>query len=214
VLVTNQSEEVQGWVDLQIHHHADNTKSRSQYMPLLKQAVLEDLSDDRNAFYYARELFFHNQTSMAVEEFTRHLSLPKAVWPPERAASMRYLAKLEMDPLEKERWFKKAIREAPNRREAYVEIAQLYHDQGRWKECLVAAENAISITEKPLEYLCEEFAWGHMPYDYAALSAYNLGNFEKALTYGTKAVELNPQDLRLQSNLSFYAQETLDGNNL
>ena len=76
------------------------------------------------------------------------------------------------------------------------------------------AENALSITEKPLEYLCEEFAWGAMPYDYAAIAAYNLGNLEKALTYGTKAVELNPEELRLQSNLAFYSRETLDGNNL
>jgi glycosyltransferase involved in cell wall biosynthesis len=215
ILVTNQSEERQGWINnLQIHHHADDTKSRSQYLPLLKQAVLEDLSDDRNAFYYARELFFHGQASLATAEFERHLSLPKAAWPPERAASMRYLAKLEIDPKGKEEWFKKAVREAPNRREAYVELAEFYYLQNRWEECLVTAENALSITEKPLEYLCEEIAWGHVPYDYAAIAAYNLGNFEKALTYGTKAVELNPDELRLQSNLAFYSRETLDGNNV
>ena len=215
VLVTNQIEESQGWIsNLQIHHHADDTKSRSQYLPLLKQAVLEDLSDDRNAFYYARELFFHGQASLATEEFKRHLSLPKAAWPPERAASMRYLAKLEIDPREKEEWFKRAVREAPNRREAYVELAEFYYSNNRWEECLAMAENALSITEKPLEYLCEEMAWGHVPYDYAAIASYNLGNFEKALTYGTKAVELNPEELRLQSNLAFYSRETLDGNNV
>jgi tetratricopeptide (TPR) repeat protein len=214
VLVTNQSNEIQGWVGLQIHHHADNSKSRSQYMPLLQQAVLEDLSDDRNAFYFARELFFHNQKEKAIPEFERHLSLPKAKWPPERAASMRYLARLMDSSLDREEWLKKAVREAPNRREAFVELAEFYHDQKRWEECLIAAENALSITEKPMEYLCEEFAWGHMPYDFAALAAYNLGNIEKALTYGTKAVELNPDELRLQSNLAFYSRETIDGNNV
>jgi tetratricopeptide (TPR) repeat protein len=53
-----------------------------------------------------------------------------------------------------------------------------------------------------------------MPYDFAALASYNLGNIEKALTYGTKAVELNPDELRLQSNLAFYSRETIDGNNV
>jgi glycosyltransferase involved in cell wall biosynthesis len=214
VMVTNQIEEIQGWAKLEIHHHADNTKSRSQYLPLLRQAVLEDLSDDRNAYYYARELFFHSQIELAKEEFKRHLSLPRAVWPPERASSMRYLAKLETDPKEKEEWFKKAVKEAPHHREAYVDLAEFYYLQNRWEECLAMAEGALSIPEKPLEYLCEEFAWGCMPYDYAAISSYNLGNFEKALTYGTKAVELNPEDLRLQSNLAFYSRETLDGNNV
>jgi tetratricopeptide (TPR) repeat protein len=183
-------------------------------MPLLQQAVLEDPSDDRNAFYFARELFFHNQKERSIQEFERHLSLPRAKWPPERAASMRYLAKLMDDSRDREEWLKRSIREAPNRREGFVELAEFYHEQRRWEECLLAAENALSITEKPLEYLCEEFAWGYMPYDFAALAAHNLGNSEKALTYGTKAVELNPDELRLQSNLAFYSRETLDGNNL
>jgi tetratricopeptide (TPR) repeat protein len=214
VLVTNQSNEIQGWVGLQIHHHADNSKSRSQYMPLLQQSVLEDPHDDRNSFYFGRELFFYNQKERAIEEFKRHLSLPKAKWPPERAASMRYLARLVDDLFEKEEWLKTAVKEAPNRREALVELAEFYHNQKMWEKCLTAAETALAIEEKPLEYLCEEFAWGHMPYDFAALAAYNLGNIEKALTYGTKAVELNPDELRLQTNLAFYSREIPDANNV
>ncbi len=214
VLVTNQSNEIQGWIGLEIHHHADNTKSRSQYMPLLKQSVIEDPYDDRNAFYYARELFFYKQTEQAIQEFKRHLSLPKSKWPPERAASMRYLARLSEDNREKEDWWRKAVLEAPNRREALVELAEFYHDQKRWEECLAMAEKALAIEERPLEYLCEDFAWGATPYDFAALAAYNLGFLEKALTYGAKAVELNPDDLRLQSNLAFYSRETLDADSL
>lgn len=214
VLVTNQIQETQGWFGLEIHHHADNTKSRSQYLGLLEQSVKEDPYDDRNSFYYGRELFFQGQYALGTAELNRHLLLPTAVWAPERAASMRFLSKMEPDPQEKENWIKKAIAEAPDRREAYVELSELYHEQKRWDECLISAEKALGITEKPLEYLCEEFAWGYTPYDFAALAAHNLGNLEKALTYGTKAVELNPEDLRLQSNLAFYSQETTNGNNL
>lgn len=214
VLVTNQSNEIQGWVGLEIHHHADNLKSRSQYMHLLKQAVLEDPYDDRNAFYYARELFFYGKKEDAISEFKRHLDLPRSKWPPERAASMRYIARLSEDNRDKEHWWKEAILTAPNRREGLVELAEFYHDNKRWEECLAMAEKALAIEDKPLEYLCEEFAWGPAPYDFAALAAYNLGNIEKALTYGTKAVELKPDDLRLQSNLAFYSRGIVDGNNL
>jgi tetratricopeptide (TPR) repeat protein len=93
-------------------------------------------------------------------------------------------------------------------------LAQHLYETESWASCLHFAEKALAIKEKPLDYLCEEFAWGAMPYDYAAIAAYNLGNLEKALTYGTKAVELNPEDLRLQSNLAFYSRETLDANNV
>jgi glycosyltransferase involved in cell wall biosynthesis len=195
--------EIQGWVGLEIHHHADNTKPRSQYLPLLAQAVEEDLSDDRNAFYYARELFFYGQNEKAAEEFKRHLSLPRAQWPPERAASMRFLGKIEQD--NSEYWFNKAIEECSGRREPWVDLAKFYHDKRDWENCLISAEKALSIKEKPLEYLCEAESWGDVPYDLAALSSYNLGKFAEARDYGKEAIKLNPTEDRLVKNFSFYS---------
>jgi len=214
VMVSDRIEQVEHWNGLEIHHHADNSKPRSQYMPLLAQSVKEDPYDDRNAFYYARELFFYGQHKQSTEEFKRHLSLPKALWGPERAASMRYIAKMDDDWAVKEEWFKKAINEAPDRREAYVEISRMYYEQSMWEPCLSSAERALEITEKPLEYLCEEFAWGSDPWDYAAISAFRLGMFDKAIQYGTKAVELNPNDPRLTANLAFYLKEQSIGNDI
>ena len=214
VMITDRIDEVQEWIDLEIHHYADNTKPRSQYMPLLAQSVKEDPWDDRNAFYYARELYFYGQHKQSEEEFKRHLSLPRAVWPPERAASMRYIAKMQTDTKLKEEWLLKAHRESPDRREALVELAAYYYEHSMWKECLHAVERALEITVKPLEYLCEEFAWGSAPWDYAAIAAFNLGNFEKALQYGSKAVELNPSDPRLATNLMFYSKESLNAHNV
>lgn len=203
VMQTDRIAEVQNWIDLEIHHHADPTKPRSQYMPLLAQSVKEDPLDDRNAFYYARELFFYGEFEKSTEEFKRHLSLPRAVWKPERAASMRYIAKMAAVN-DKEDWLLRAVKEAPDRREAYIDLAQIYYERSMWTACLGAVRRALDIKEKPLEYLCEEFAWGHAPYDYAAISAYNLGETSVALEYGMKAVELNPTDERLQRNLMFY----------
>ena len=207
VLVCDRIDQVEHWIDLEIHHHADNTKPRSQYLPLLAQSVIEDPYDDRNAYYYARELFYYGQYPKATEEFKRHLLLPRAVWKPERAASMRYIAKMDDDFQIAWDWLAKAHQEDPGRREPLVDAAKLLYENKAWTACLQAAEKAIAITEKPLDYLCEEFAWGSAPWDYAAISAYNLGKFELALTYGTKAVELNPNDPRLIANLAFYSKE-------
>lgn len=213
VLTCDRITSVESWIDLEIHHHADHSKPRSQYLPLLAQSVLEDPSDDRNAFYYARELFFYGQIEESIKEFERHLSLPRAVWKPERAASMRYLAKMHTGQ-DREEWLKKAHEEDSNRREPLVELAQYYYEIKAWTACYQAANLALDIKEKPLDYLCEEFAWGYAPWDYAAISYYNLGNFEKALQYGSKAVELNPEDTRLISNLAFYSKESPNGDNV
>ena len=56
--------------------------------------------------------------------------------------------------------------------------------------------------------MCEEFAWDHTPWDLAALAAYNLKKFDEALKYGTKALELNPNDARLLANLGYYSLAT------
>lgn len=194
--------ERQGWYGLEIHHHPDSTKSRGQYLPLLELSVEEDPDDDRNAHYYARELYFAARLPEAKAEFLRHLSLPTAVWKPERAASMRYLAKC--DPLNAWWWLENATIECPERREAWVDMAQLDYDNEEWQDCLWAATRALQVTERPLEYLCEDRAWGPLPHDLAAIAAFKLGYYHEAEFHGVEAVKLSPYEDRLVENLQFY----------
>jgi len=201
-LYTYGIDEVQGWIDeIETHHHPDPTKSRSQYLPLLAMSVKEDPYNDRNAFYYGRELYFYGQNEAAANELKRHLSLPTATWAPERAASMRFIAKAA--PHEAEGWLRKAIKEAPGRREPWVDLAKLYYLRQDWDNSLECAVQALAIKEKPLEYLCEAEAWGEAPYDYAAIACYRLGWYNEGIEYATKAIEINPLDERLKKNLEF-----------
>jgi glycosyltransferase involved in cell wall biosynthesis len=195
-----QEEEIQGWYDIKIHHFPDSTKPRSQYLSLLELAVQEDPQDDRNAYYYARELFYYNEYEKSSEEFRRHLSLPSAVWKPERAASMRFLGKIENS----EEWLLRAAAEAPERREPWFDLTMYHYHNKNWLECLTYAERTLSIREKPLEYLCEENAWGYMPHDFAAIAAYNVGLYEKAREHGENAIFLNHTDERLKQNMEWY----------
>lgn len=195
-------EEKQDWLEgIETHHHPDPTKSRSQYLPLLALSVKEDPYNDRNAFYYGRELYFYGRYEEAAEELKRHLSLPTARWAPERAASMRFIGKSL--PNEAEKWFRRAIEEAPGRREPYVDLAKLYYQKQDWERCLEVCDAALEITEKPLEYLCEADAWGSGPYDYGSIAAYRLGQYKKALNYAKKALTFEPENERLKSNIVF-----------
>jgi tetratricopeptide (TPR) repeat protein len=193
-------DEKQEWLDgIETHHHPDPTKSRAQYLPLLALSVKEDPYNDRNAFYYGRELYFYGRYEEAAEQLKKHLGLPTATWAPERAASMRFIGKSL--PQEAETWFRKAVEQAPGRREPFVDLTKLYYEAREWGKCLEAAESALAIKEKPLEYLCEAESWGFAPWDYAAIAAYNLGKFEKSFEYATKAIEIEPNDERLKNNL-------------
>jgi glycosyltransferase involved in cell wall biosynthesis len=204
VVRADRIQETQGWVGLEIHHYPDSSKSRGQYFPLLKLSVEEDPADDRNAYYYARELFYNSMFDEAAKEFKRHLSLPNAAWPPERAASHRYLAKCE--PINAKKHLLNAISTDPDRREAKVELALFAYQDSDWKLCQKYALEALEVTEKPLDYLCEDFAWGYLPYDLAAISSYNLGNKKLAKKYGKIAVDLEPKEQRLKTNLEYYSK--------
>lgn len=200
-------EENRGWVGFGIHHLPDDTKSRSQYMAMLKMATEESPYSDRNAFYYARELFFYGQYEDAAKEFKRHLGLASATWKPERAAALRYLAMCE--PENAEVHLVKAVTTDPSRRESKVALAQEFYRKEDWANCYKWSVEALAIKSKPLDYMCEEFAWDQTPWDLAALGAYNLGKYEEALEYGTKAVELDPKNSRLIANLGYYSDSYL-----
>ena len=139
-----------------IHHHADDTKPRTHYLPMLKQAAQESPEDDRIAHYYARELYFAGSWPAAREEFVRHLHLPSAVWAPERAQSYRYLAKMDADP---ERWLLKAVAEDPDRREAWVDLAEFYRGRGQQREAEGAVARALRVTTRTFDYMTEAKAW-------------------------------------------------------
>lgn len=201
VLKPTAGVEVQHWVDgLQIHHHPDHSKSRTQYLPLLELAVKEDPRDDRNQFYLAREYFFNGRYELAQYHFNQHLSLSQ--WHPERAASRRYIAK--MRPEAREHHLYQAIAEDRFRRESWVDLAKHYYDIKDWKACYHTCHMALAITEKPLDYLCDADAWGWLPHDLLAISAYHLGYKVEAAQHGDIALSLKPGDDRLKANLEFY----------
>ena len=57
-----------------LEHHADRSKSRGQYLPLLELAVEEDPNNDRNVHYLGREYFFYRRWEESIAMLKRHLA--------------------------------------------------------------------------------------------------------------------------------------------
>ena len=188
--------------NFEIWHHADNTKSRSNYLPLLLEDIAENPNNDRNTYYGARELFFNGLIEQATALFKRHLVMPESIWPPERAWSMRYLA--TMHPDEAEYWLLRACGEYPNGAEVWTDLAKYYYKIENWIGMYFAAKRAVTIPYSAGLYLTEPDAYGYWPNDMVALAAHRIGLTNEALKYGEIAVNLNPTDQRLKDNLFFY----------
>ena len=186
----------------EIHHHADNTKPRSSYLPLLLLSVEEDPTSDRNVYYCARELFYYGRNDEASAMFQQHLSMPESKWNAERAFSMRFLAKIHPDRAEF--WLLRACGEYPEGREPWVDLAQHYFNIAHWSGCYWAATRALGVRRQEALYLNEAVAWGYLPHDLAAISAFRLGLFDEAIIHGRNALALVPSDERLVNNQYFY----------
>lgn len=196
---------------MQLDHRADNSKSRSQYLPLLEQSVLEDPDDDRNMHYLGREYYFHSMWDEAIITLKRHLLLPKATWRDERCASMRYIARCyaakgDMD--EAKRWLIRAVAEAPHLREPYLELAERMYEERNWDAVAALCRDALEITERPRTYICEAEAWGSMPWDLLSLGLYYTGRPSEAVDAAKTAQKLSPKDERIARNIEIM-QESL-----
>lgn len=190
---------------LLVVHKPDPTKSRGQYLDLLKVSVEEDPKCPRNAFYYARELTFYNMHLEAVVALHKYLDMPEAVWPNERCYAMRLLGKtydaLNQDGRE---WYKKACKEAPNTREPWVELGQSCLAKKDWQGCYDAVIEALKVTNKEEVYTMNPEVWGYLPHDLLALSAHYLGLKEDSIKHGKIALEFEPSNERLINNLNYY----------
>jgi len=195
---------------LLVSHHPDPTKSRGQYMPMLELAVKEDPRCPRNAFYHARELTFYQRWEEAIEALNRYLEMPEATWENERCYAMRLLGKSYQETKNDYlslKWFRLACAEAPSTREPWVDLSMFCYRHYMWQESLYAAKQALAITDRQLVYTCDPEVWTERPYDLASIAAWKLGYREMAIEYCKKAIEFNPNDVRLIQNLDSMQKE-------
>lgn len=195
---------------VQLNHYPDPTKSRGQYLPLLELSVREDPEDDRNMHYLGREYMYRGAWRQCIDTLQHHLHMPRANWSDERCASMRYIAQAYIalgDTVQAQQWFLRAVAEAPHLREPWLDYAEFAYLQKDWFLLVWLTEKALAIKERPATYITEAKAWGSLPYDLSAVGYYFTGQYEKALERVDKAIALEPENSRLQSNKRIIASK-------
>jgi tetratricopeptide (TPR) repeat protein len=195
---------------LLVVHQPDPTKSRGQYLDLLRISIEEDPHCPRNAFYYARELSFHREWLKAIEQAKRYLELPRATWPTERCYAMRVIGRCYQELNDYGQalvWLRRACSEAPDTREPWCELALACYRTQRWAESFGAALTCLEIKNRELVYTVDPAVWGAQPHDLAAIAAWNLGLYAEAAKHAQSAVDLDPNEFRLRENLKFMSEK-------
>ena len=186
-----------------VNHYPDREKSRSSYLPLLELSVQEDPEDDRNMHYLGREYMYYQNYEKAIEILKKHLTLEKAVWKDERAASMRFIGRCYKELNNNEEahlWYEAAIEEAPYLRDGYVENALLYYKEENYEKVAEYCLKALEIREHQKTYINEIFSWNETLYDLLSIANYYLEKYYYSLLFANLALEINPNDERLKNN--------------
>ena len=187
-------------------HRPDNSKPRSQYLPMLAADVKENPYNPRNSFFYARELTFSDRWQECIDEINRYLTLP-GTWESERMYALRIQGRAYSELgqyREAETAYLKSIEQYPYSREPFIDLATFYLMRGNFKRCNEYAKKALEITDKEHTYTVDPYVWGAKAWDLVAWSAWMLGQHQEAYKYGKEAARLDPNDTRLAKNLEFY----------
>lgn len=196
--------------DVILKHYPDSKKSRSSYLPLLELSVEEDPDDDRNMHYLGREYMYYEKWEQAIATLKKHLTLPRAIWKDERAASMRFIGRCykNLKQYDEARcWYDLAIKEAPHLRDAFVEKALMEYELDNYREVEDLCFRALEIKNHEKTYINEPFSWDQTIYDLLSISAYYLERYSQAVYFVDIALSYLPNDERLLNNRKIFKEK-------
>mgnify|MGYP006267960039 FL=1 len=189
-----------------ISHQPDNTKSRGQYLELLKLSVKEYPTDPRMWAYMCREYYFHNQWENCIDAANKMIDLPNG-WDVERAAVCRWAGQscynLERHD-EATKWYDRGVQILPTEGEPWYGIAVDAYRNKDWPKVLDAS---VRILEMPrsVHHCHESEVWDWKAFDLASIAAWELKQPEEALVFAEHALNGNsPESERIKRNVDFF----------
>lgn len=193
------------FIDLEVDHLQDNTKSRKSYLTLLESGAKEFPNDWRMAHYLNREYWYNKDWQKVINSAYSAMSISGG-WDVERASTYMWASEAAHQlgfTVWAMEWAQKATDAAPNFYEAWHWQAQIAYFQQDWIECYESARK-ILVLEKQHHHLVKPQVWEWQGWDLLALGAHNLKKNDDALKYGERALQGAPNDERLSKNIEFY----------
>lgn len=184
-------------------HAPAPSEHRKHYLDMIKLTVKEHPDSDRHVYYLGREYTYVGDWASAIPVLERHLRMPNAWWPAERANSMLMISESYQNLQNMEmamRWARNATREAPGEREPWVRLAALHYEQQQWIDGYRAVKRMLTITEHPRHWHTRPNAWNQYPMDIGSICAWHAGLLLDARRLVRDALRELPTDERIRAN--------------
>lgn len=198
-------------IETVVSHQPDDSKPRSQYLPLLQMAVDEDPYDMRMRVYLIREYYFAQRWQDVIDEGRRLFEHERKsdTWAPELAAAYRGVGDAYDKLGDKDKayeMYKAGYVVAPHEMEAVFPLAYWHYANQDWQKCFDLA-NEVNHLKPHGHYLVDESLYKWRSYDLLAIASWHLGKRGSAKKWARLAVNgcdpIDPNYQRLKDNYNF-----------
>ncbi len=131
---------------VKLEHWQNEKTNRTHYLTGLAYDCFMNPTNDRNAHYFGRELFYRGYNESAIAQLKKHIDMN--MWPTERSQSMIFVGDCYMNLGDKDEAFKyynMAIEVEGNRREPFMKMAEYYFRAGKPDQTISYLNAALSI---------------------------------------------------------------------
>lgn len=190
--------------ELHLHHYPDDSKSRGQYLDLMKRGIEENPNCFMQNWYYGRELYYHKKYDQSIKQLEKVDKMPYKDFEYQKSASLVFLGhcyKIKNKITRAESCYLKASHFAPDVREPLLHLTHLYYEQLRWYACIDAGLEALKVEKVDGAWYEDSRNYKEKPHDYLSIAYYNIQDFKEAYKHIKKAIEYNPTEKRFQDNL-------------
>lgn len=156
-----------------LHHYPDESKSRGNYIDLLKMRADEYPEDVYGLFYLAREYGYYNDIEnnllTALKLFTRLIGNKSTAQAtieddmrliPSTASMIGDCYRIYGMVQEAEFFYKRSIESDPTSREAYIKLAQLYANQpNKYNDCYKVLDEMHAKAVKNIDWRYTDYYW-------------------------------------------------------
>jgi glycosyltransferase involved in cell wall biosynthesis len=167
--------------------------------------VKENPGNARPVYYLGRQYMYRQEWELALENLNKYLESPGV----DKADAWHCLAKcykgLGQEDKQIEMLFM-ACASRPGRREWWGELAEIHHAKGNDNVAIGLLKCALEQPMPPKSYIRHYWYGAHI-YDLLARCLWKLEKYEEGYDYMSKAVELEPSNQRLKTNLEWFERK-------
>lgn len=188
-----------------LHHYPIDIENRN-YLPLLQLRLEENPQEVYSYYLLGREYMMlgFDYFDEAMNLFTQCLSLPDIdTYEVVKFVVLGFMGAISIDRKQHPEaiyYFNKQLEIDVNHREPYVWLGEVYNRLGHYAIAIYYINLALNIVDRHYDWSEQAVVWNEKPYDVLSVAYYNLGDKQKALENVLMALQLSPNDKRLQDS--------------